>query len=348
MSIIQKQYTLGVLAKQLALVFIFNTLIALLLTLTDGDLLVNLIFSHCIGFSIFILSNLSAIYLINRLAWPVVPVTIISIIIGSIMGAGIALTIMSVGDQPLITFDKRYLIQPVSIGLFFGVIISYYFFSRIQLSHMQTQLQQQQIIHLEKEKSLSEAKLKLIQAQIEPHFLFNTLATIRSLIDSDSSKASEMLDKLNQYLRTALLRTRETQTTVADELDLLHAYLRIMQLRMEQRLQFSFDVDKSLLRFALPPLLIQPLVENAIQHGLEPKVEGGHIRIQLKQEAQNLCILVEDDGLGLKAANKSGVGLNNIRQRLKSLYPEHHKCEIRSKPQGGVSVYLELPIQEQL
>ncbi|MBI3369397.1 MAG: histidine kinase [Burkholderiales bacterium] len=168
----------------------------------------------------------------------------------------------------------------------------------------------------------TEAQLKLLQAQIEPHFLFNTLANVQSLIDSDAPRAKAMLESFNDYLRLSLPQMRRDVTSVGAELDLSKAYLELLSVRMEERLRFSINADAATREAMIPPLLVQPLVENAIRHGLEPKIEGGSVRVEACVRDQRLVITVCDDGLGLDAPHRAGgppstgVGLDNVRARL--------------------------------
>jgi two-component sensor histidine kinase len=176
------------------------------------------------------------------------------------------------------------------------------------------------------ERSATEARFQLLQAQIEPHFLFNTLAHVESLIDHDPARAKRMLETFTDYLRASLGEMRRQQSTVGAELDMAAAYLRLLQLRMEDRLRFEIEADDAVRALKLPPLLLQPLVENAIQHGLEPKVEGGCVRLRATVEGEQLRLVVEDDGLGPDAPARrtsapgrtGGLALANIRQRLAS------------------------------
>jgi len=192
------------------------------------------------------------------------------------------------------------------------------------------------------------ARLALLQAQIEPHFLFNTLATLRSLIGSDPARATQALDLLNDYLRASLSRTRRREVTLADELALVTPLLALAQLRMgEARLQYRIDVAECWLGLPLPPLLLQPLVENALQHGLEPAVAGGSLLIEAIAQPGRLCLRVSDSGLGLADGHgSSGVGLANVRQRLHALYGERAALSLYARQPHGVVAELSLPLEE--
>jgi two-component sensor histidine kinase len=201
---------------------------------------------------------------------------------------------------------------------------------------------------LQAEKKAAEAQLRLLQGQIEPHFLFNTLANVISLIDHDAPKARQMLESFTDYLRSSLTSLRHEQATLGGELDLVQNYLGLLKTRMEDRLQFSISTDDSLRETPLPPLLLQPLVENAIHHGLEPKVEGGHVGVSARREGGQLVVTVTDDGLGLGATprRKSGAGmaLANLRERLQAQYGDEASLSL-SEARPGTVATLRLPIQ---
>jgi signal transduction histidine kinase len=182
---------------------------------------------------------------------------------------------------------------------------------------------------IQAENQATEARLRLLQAQIEPHFLFNTLANVVSLMDADTPRAKAMLESFVDYLRASLTGFGHGTHTVGDEIDLVEAYMRIIKMRMEERLQYVIDVPADLRSQALPPLTLQPLVENAIVHGLEPQIRGGTIRIAAALERGSLVLTVEDDGAGIasavpatpaRAGRGSGTALTNIRERLEQAY----------------------------
>jgi hypothetical protein len=201
----------------------------------------------------------------------------------------------------------------------------------------------------EAERRASEAQLRLLQGQIEPHFLFNTLANVQALIDPDPAKAKAMLESFTDYLRSSLTTLRHDQATLGSELDLANTYLCLLKTRMEDRLQFSIANEPALRDVKLPPLLLQPLVENAIHHGLEPKIEGGSVTLCARAEGGQLLIEVADDGLGQNAARQrrsrgAGVALDNLRERLAAQYgPAASLTLIDNQP--GTRAVIRLPLQ---
>jgi sensor histidine kinase YesM len=182
----------------------------------------------------------------------------------------------------------------------------------------------------------NEAQLRLLQGQMEPHFLFNTLANVICLIDADAPRAKYVLEALTDYLRASLGGLRRDDSTLAAELDLARRYLQLMQTRMGDRLRFEIEVDEGLRRASLMPLVLQPLIENAVKHGLEPQVDGGTVRVTASRVAvdgqDSLQVCIEDDGAGLALAARrprrtvaggpdgNGIALANLRERLQARF----------------------------
>jgi hypothetical protein len=180
---------------------------------------------------------------------------------------------------------------------------------------------------IEAERRATEAQLRLLQAQIEPHFLFNTLANVHALVDVAPAQAKAMLGAFTDYLRASLGTLRADLVPLSDELALAEAYLRVQQLRMEDRLHWTIDAEPAARSALLPPLLLQPLVENAVVHGLEPSVNGGTVRLLARVQGGQLRVEVHDDGLGLHTPRRAGgrstgngLALKNLRDRLQTRY----------------------------
>jgi len=204
---------------------------------------------------------------------------------------------------------------------------------------------------IQAENRATEAQLRLLQAQIEPHFLFNTLANVVSLMEADPPRARAMLESFVDYLRASLTGLGQATHTLGDEIDLVEAYLRIIKMRMEDRLQYTIEVPDALRPQLLPALSLQPLVENAIVHGIEPQVRGGTIRIAAQLERGALLLTVEDDGAGIaspapepRAAGGSGTALANIRERLRQSYGSAAKLSLDGVVPQGVRASLSLPV----
>ncbi len=191
-----------------------------------------------------------------------------------------------------------------------------------------------------------DAQMRLLQAQIEPHYLFNTLANVRSLIDCDTKAASELLDAFTDHLRASLEQMRADTVTLDQELALVGHYLKLMQLRMGDRLRYRIEADPAVRSLPVPPLLLQPLVENAVHHGLERSVEPGTITLRAAVVDGRLCLSVEDDGLGLGAPAQRrgrGVATQNIRERLAARWGQSASLRIEPNHPRGVVATLELP-----
>jgi sensor histidine kinase YesM len=183
-----------------------------------------------------------------------------------------------------------------------------------------------------------------MQAQVEPHFLFNTLASVDYLIETDPKRASTMQKNLIQYLRAALPKMREASSTLGKEVDLCRSYLEILKVRMEDRLQVAITVPQGLASATFPPMMLQSLVENAIKHGLEPKPEGGTLTLAADVSNGKLRVTVADTGLGFSATTAAGgVGLANVRERLAALYGSGAQVTLEANSPTGTIVTIEVP-----
>lgn len=197
---------------------------------------------------------------------------------------------------------------------------------------------------------LAEARLRALQAQIEPHFLYNTLANVVSLIGPQPAQAQHMLERFIDYLRATLSASRSEEATLASECKLIAAYLDVLKVRMGERLRYRIEVPDELRQFRIAPMLLQPVVENAIAHGLEPKVEGGEVVLSARVEGDHVSLRISDTGVGLNEAAPrkpgGGVGLSNLRERLRSLYGAAAKVELLENQPCGMTVRLMLPLNE--
>ncbi len=194
------------------------------------------------------------------------------------------------------------------------------------------------------ERRLTEAQMAALQAQVEPHFLFNTLALIGRLIETDPPEAAKVHAHLIAYLRSALPQMRSSGgATLGKQLDLSKAYLAIMQARMKERLAVRFEVPDFLGSAPFPPMMLQTLIENAIKHGLEPKIDGGTILVRARVDGATLVVDVCDDGVGIDLHADEGVGLANIRERLQVLYGGQAELVIEAPPGGGACASVRIP-----
>ncbi|MDM0113345.1 histidine kinase [Variovorax sp. J22R133] len=225
-----------------------------------------------------------------------------------------------------------------------GVAGSYYFYSRGHRASLAARVSAA-------ERDASEARLKLLETQLEPHMLFNTLANLRVLIATDPPRAIAMLDRLNNYLRSTLSGSRKLSHPLSAEFDRLGDYLELMSVRMGDRLRYTLDLPAELRDVPVPPLLLQPLVENSIRHGLEPKVEGGEIVVRARRDemASNggLCIEVCDTGVGIDAdlpSDADSFGLAQIRERLATVYGAGGTLRLGAVPNGGTRATIHIPL----
>lgn len=347
---------------ELTITFLFSSAIALGLTafvwvLSSGrvDLLrqfwVNFLVGQCIGFSIHGLFRLAAALLgaprIDRwtgwrraLFFAMVPLA------GVLLGYLLSFALLDLIDDRsrLRSINGWFVAGAVMIWALLSLFWWRFFVGRVRLAEAQTQLAADRAHAAELQRQAVDAQLRALQAQIEPHFLFNTLANVVSLIDTRPADARRMLERLIDLLRGSLSASRARQTTLGQELDLCRAYLEILAIRMRGRLRFDVDAEAGLRAQPVPPLLLQPLVENAIRHGLEPKVEGGRIGIAVRADGGRLRCTVEDDGVGFGALTRGGgVGLANLRERLAACYGSEARLSVEDAA-PGTRVQLLLPL----
>jgi signal transduction histidine kinase len=195
----------------------------------------------------------------------------------------------------------------------------------------------------------AEARLALLQSQLEPHMLFNTLAHLRVLIRLDPHEAQAMLDQLIAFLRATLQASRAAEHALSDEFDRLADYLALMRRRMGERLQVSLNLPDALTVLTIPPLLLQPLVENAIKHGLEPHLDGGRLSVSARRDGNRLCLEVVDTGTGMSATSElpavgTGFGLAQVRERLAQRYGGAASFHLEPRPGGGSIARIHLPL----
>ena len=321
--------------------FAYNTAIAGLLTLLSArdGFFQNFIFSQCIGFSIALINGLALARM--RPGMKRGAAFCVTLPASIVVGLTLAFWFTGAGD-----WSQPYAFHSVLIGLFFGVIASITFVLFERNEKLNLEVKQRQLNQIESEKREMEAQLKMLQAQIEPHFLFNTLANVSGLIGSDPDLAQRLLERLNDWLRLALARARSDSATLGDELDMLENYLQIMKVRFGARLRWNTDVTSDARHSPFPPMLLQPLVENAMCHGIEPKLGGGEIRLHATVSQGTLRIVVSDNGVGLNIASGIGTGLTNVRARLFALFGEAGKLTLENNAESGITATLELPILE--
>ena len=265
-------------------------------------------------------------------------------ILAAIAGAAFAaLTRYAVGATPA-TEGARYILLIFTSWLGSGAVVvaAYVFYFRAQSADAEARTAELRRSALETQQLAT--RLRLLQAQVEPHFLFNTLSNVRRLYQSDRTRGRAMLGQLARYLRAALPKMRSHETTLSEELDLVSAYLGLQKIRMGERLETTIDAPAPLLPARVPPMMLATLVENAVKHGVGPLTEGGTIRITVELAGEALTLSVADNGRGLTGASGSGVGLANIRARLAALYGERAALRLEGNHPRGMVAVITLPV----
>jgi sensor histidine kinase YesM len=256
----------------------------------------------------------------------------------------VALRVWVYGRMPLVGENVTYLLGVWLIWTLIGSVgFALFYFTR-EDEQQQRLLCDAEYAQQALGAQMLQARLSALQAQIEPHFLFNTLANVRRLYETAPSRGREMLSCLIDYLRAALPSMRSTSSTLGRELDLARSFLTILQMRMGERLQFAIAAEAGLLEAPMPPMVLPTLVENAIKHGLGPLPEGGRIDIHARRSGDDLEIEVRDTGVGFTASKGSGVGLANTRSRLAGLYGARASLQLAAASPRGVVATLRLPL----
>ena len=322
---------------------IVSGIIGLSLTLIDPSvygLFENIVYSECIGLSIY-----SAITLLDRVFGRDIGHPsfthylvrgVVAIPLGLFVGLNLAALLRGNPTGLAVLNHAAIFAFPITIVASIGTM--YFLWSRKRIADAAA-------VNELAQRHVAEARLKLLQAQIEPHMLFNTLANLRTLVDVDPQRAQTMIDQLIVYLRGTLAASRSTTTTLAHEFAHLAAYLDLMRVRMGSRLRVAIDLPEELQGCTVPPMLLQPLVENAIKHGLEPKIEGGTVRVTASSVEGRLRVEVSDDGIGLidPPVDVGSYGLAHVRERLQTLYGDAGRLSIEPRSDGGVCARVELP-----
>jgi hypothetical protein len=276
----------------------------------------------------------------------------IALTVGGIVGGYVLGTLAADAWFGWSTWDGPHAVAQlrtsILITLLAGVAAVYYFYTAGKSAYLERQMG-------EARRHASEAQLKLLESQLEPHMLFNTLANLRVLIGADPPRAQQMLDHMIAYLRATLSASRATTHPLQAEFDRLRDYLELMAVRMGPRLAYTLELPPELAQQQVPTLLLQPLVENAIQHGLEPKVEGGSIVVRARRDGNSLVLQVEDSGVGAAQAPASGkgpglssskgFGMTQVRERLATLYGPAAALNFLGAEGKGACATVHLPVK---
>lgn len=278
----------------------------------------------------------------TRIGWPVMaPICGLSVVLGPMLGMALGDLLVGGNSPSLLRFGSR------STQITLGVTALGTGLSVLGIGLMEQLAQVRQRAEAA-QREAAESQLRLLQSQLEPHMLFNTLANLRVLIGLDPPRAQAMLDRLIAFLRSTLAASRRPWHPLADEWARIDDYLALMAVRMGPRLQARLTLPPELATLPVPPLLLQPLVENCIQHGLEPQVEGGRIEVSASRDGERLVLRVRDTGVGLDASGTPGTrfGLVQVRQRLATVYGDAATLRLESAAdaEGGTLATITLPM----
>ncbi len=268
----------------------------------------------------------------------------------SLLGYALGFALLKRSNPLQLLVSREALTQVLPLAVFIALFMLAVHLSGERRIAAETQAARQREQLETAARQLAEARLRALQAQIEPHFLYNTLANVAGLIAPQPGLAQHMLERFIDYLRASLAASREEQATLGADADLIAAYLDVQAVRMGDRLRYRIEVPAELRAAVIAPMLLQPLVENAIAHGLEPKVEGGEIVLGAAVRDGRLCLQVSDTGVGLAGAapvsgkRGGGVGLSNLRERLRTLYGDAAQVQLLENQPCGMTVRLLLPL----
>lgn len=266
----------------------------------------------------------------------------LAIVLGAVTGE--ALLILHLAPPPDMPMAAMLLAKVVRWLVIAGLACAFLLLRR-QAAEAATQAHEQQLQRIQLDRQMTEARAQSLHAQIEPHFLFNTLANVQRLYRTDPERGRKMLTSFLAYLRAALPQMRSSETTLRREVDLARAYLEILQLRMGERLTVRFEVPRHLAELPFPPFALSTLTENAIKHGLNPLPRGGSIEITAWSEGGRLRVRVADTGTGLRGSSGTGAGLANLRARLAVLYGDEGELDFQANVPSGIRATIAVPIR---
>lgn len=270
---------------------------------------------------------------------------VVAVLLGALFAHSIAMAvnIHSAHEEP----QMKALMALIVEGLLFGPWIALVAMLRQRDVFARDQLLAFELERSELERKALDARMRLLQAQVKPHFLFNTLANVQALVDAGSSQASKVLANLIAYLRAAVPRMQASATTFDQEVELVRAYLELMQMRMPDRLQFALHMEPAAAKLQCPPMTLLTLVENAVQHGIDPSEEGGRIEVDIWLRDGRCLVRVTDTGVGMKAAGGGlGTGLSTLRERMQLAFGGDAQLLLTEIEPHGVSAELNFPARQ--
>jgi sensor histidine kinase YesM len=323
----------------ITLTFSFITLLNVPTQKLSGLLYRNFVYSLAIGYSIHLL-NYAAHRTLNafmgeRSQRYAVATGVIASALGGVLGFVIASNVVGIRI-------RMWTGMLIAVGWICALMAGMVIAQRRRIL-AELAFERERNARVEAERLMTASRLKLLQAQIEPHFLFNTLAGVSSLIEADPQAARQMVDQLCVFLRAALDSTRRPTASLKRELDVIAAYLSVLKVRMGARLQYSIDAAPALMELEVPSMILQPLVENAIEHGIDSRLDGGEVRVRGERIGSRLRLSVMDNGEGFKATAKDNIGMGTVRERLEVLFGEQAALRVEHQD-GWTCVIVELPL----
>nr|WP_314624963.1 histidine kinase [uncultured Noviherbaspirillum sp.] len=339
---------------RLAIVMAFNVGCALTITYLlkmGSSFIVNLVFSFCIGTLawLFIDGGRMLVWGEDKPAGlPFAAMTVLALPLAQMGGSALAAWLLGMPAHPVLATESSHAASILLFSVLAGLAATWFFWNRGKLAFLQAQAEAEKARVAGIERQAMQAQLQMLQAQVEPHMLFNTLANLQGLIATDPPRAQRLLEQLIDYLRATLKSSRAAATTLAEEFSLMDAYLGLMSIRMGERLAYRLDLPPALADVQIAPMLLQPLLENAIRHGLEPRIDGGRLDVSAVRQGSDLVLTVRDTGLGLDApaSHGTGLGLDNIRERLQALYGPGASLVLAGNQPCGTVATLTFPMPQ--
>lgn len=348
-------------AAALARLTLINSLVAILVTYVmklDYPFWINWVFSMCIG---FITAGLARI--LRQLIWRqrkphVLGYSAVCLMVapfGVVLGTQLGAAIFSYDMNITWFLHWQHSSTLIALTVVVSAIATWIFWNRLQLVELRAASEAEKARAAAVERQALQTQLQMLQAQIEPHMLFNTLANLQGLIALDPERAQHMLSQLIHFLRATLTNARASSTSLQQEFDLLEAYLELLAIRMGKRLRYQLELAPQLVQQKIAPMLLQPLVENAIKHGLEPKLEGGSVTVRASLKDRFLVLSVSDTGLGLNddyavkqssATSGSQLGNQNLSERLRALYGAEASFSLHNLPEQGCLAEIKIPLNQ--
>jgi signal transduction histidine kinase len=268
---------------------------------------------------------------------------VLAVLLGAATNAAIAFGDCDAECRATTTSTVRFLMVDFALIVSWGGLLTGALFFLQRERHMQASAHQAELDRIELDRQMAEARLQMLEAQIEPHFLFNSLATVKSLYQRDPEKGRLLIRDLSEYLRGALPLMRGADSTLRKEFALCEAYLRVLQVRMGDRLKVEIDLPRRLEHHDIPPMMLPTLIENAVKHGISPLREGGTVRIVARLNGEELQVSVADNGAGFRHTSGAGIGLANTRARLATMFGDEASLAVVANAGTGVSATLRFP-----